>query len=194
AIDEMIEKNGSFRESLTKEGWLTSDILTETLAKFTGDLSAEQLKAIGYTDEQIKKIIELGNTANDAATKVKTFTQLFSTIGEAIQSGWTNSWEIVIGDFEEAKSFLTDINDLIGEVINSSSDKRNNFLKETFQNFVTPADWANLETAGYKPEDFQGILTEVAKSHGVDAETMIANGDSFESSLESGWLTFDIFN
>lgn len=194
AIDEMIEKNGSFRESLTKEGWLTSDILTETLAKFTGDLSAEQLKAIGYTDEQIQKIIELGNTANGAATNVKTFTQLFSTIGEAIQSGWTNSWEIVIGDFEEAKSFLTDINKLVGEVINSSSDKRNNFLRETFQNFVTPADWANLETAGYKLEDFKGILTEVAKSHGVDVETMIANGDSFESSLESGWLTIDIFN
>ena len=194
AIDEMIEKNGSFRESLTTEGWLTSDILTETLAKFTGDLTAEQLKAIGYTDEQIQKIIELGNTANDAATKVKTFTQLFSTIGEAIQSGWTNSWEIVIGDFEEAKSFLTDINDLIGEVINSSSDKRNDFLRETFQNFVRPSDWANLETAGYKLDEFQQKLTDVAKTHGVDVAEMISNGETFESSLESGWLTIDIFN
>ena len=193
-IDEMIEKNGSFRESLTKEGWLTSDILTETLAKFTGDLSEEQLKAIGYTDEQIQKIIELGNTANDSATKVKTFTQLFSTIGEAIQSGWTNSWEIVIGDFEEAKSFLTEISDLVGEVINTSSNKRNNFLRETFQNFVKPSDWENLETAGYKLDEFQQKLTEVAKTHGVDVNEMISNGETFESSLESGWLTIDIFN
>lgn len=194
AIDEIIAKNGTFRESLTKEGWLTSDILTETLAKFTGDLTEEQLKAIGYTDEQIKKIIELGNMANDAATKVKTFTQLFSTIGEAIQSGWTNTWEIIIGDFEEAKSFLTGISDLVGEVINSSSNSRNNFLREAFQNFVTPSDWANLETAGYKLDEFKTTLSSVAASHGVDVATMISNGETFESSLESGWLTIDIFN
>ena len=196
AIDEMIEKNGSFRESLTKEGWLTSEILTETLAKFTGDLSAEQLKAIGYTDEQIQKIIELGETANDAATKVKTFTQLFSTIGEAIQSGWTNTWEIIIGDFEEAKSFLTDISDLTSEYISKSADSRNNFLKEVFSkdSFVTEADWTNLKEAGYALEDFQNILTSVAKTHGVDIQTMINNGESFESSLKSGWLTIDIFN
>ena len=34
AIDEMIKDEGSFRETLSK-GWLTSDILTETLSKFT---------------------------------------------------------------------------------------------------------------------------------------------------------------
>lgn len=54
AIDSMIAKEGSFRETLSK-GWLTSSILTETLQKFTGDLNEETLKSIGYTDEQIKK-------------------------------------------------------------------------------------------------------------------------------------------
>lgn len=75
AIDSMIKKEGSFRETLSK-GWLTSSILTETLQKFTGDLNEETLKSIGYTDEQIKKIMEMGKTANDAATKVKTLSQL----------------------------------------------------------------------------------------------------------------------
>lgn len=64
AIDSMIAKEGSFRETLSK-GWLTSSILTETLQKFTGDLNEETLKSIGYTDEQIKKIMEMGKTAND---------------------------------------------------------------------------------------------------------------------------------
>ena len=100
AIDEMIEDEGSFRETLSK-GWLTSDILTETLSKFTGDLNEEQLRTMGYTDEQIASIIKMGQTANDAATKVKTFTQLFDTLKEAAQSGWTQSWEIIVGDFEE---------------------------------------------------------------------------------------------
>lgn len=86
AIDDMIKDEGSFRETLQK-GWLTSDILTETLSKFTGDLNEEQLRTMGYSEEQIASIIKMGQTANDAATKVKTFSQLFDTLKEAAQSG-----------------------------------------------------------------------------------------------------------
>lgn len=83
-IDSMIADAGSFRETLQK-GWLTSDILTTTLAKFTDETT------------------ELGRTATDAATKVKTFSQLWDTMKEAVQSGWTETWEMIVGDYEEAK-------------------------------------------------------------------------------------------
>ena len=128
AIDDMIKDEGSFRETL-QHGWLTSAILTETLSKFTGDLSEEQLKSMGYTEEQIKEIIKLGKTANDAATKVKTFTQLMDTLKEAAQSGWTQTWEILIGDFEEAKALWTSVSDVFSEIINSSAEARNNMLQ-----------------------------------------------------------------
>lgn len=129
AIDEMIKDEGSFRETLSK-GWLTSDILTETLAKFTGDLNEDQLRTMGYTDDQIKSIMKMGKTANDAATKVKTFTQLFDTLKEAAQSGWTQSWEIIVGDFEEAKELLTEVSDTFSAVINASADARNKMLQD----------------------------------------------------------------
>lgn len=129
AIDQMIEDEGSFRETL-QNGWLTSDILTETLAKFTGDLNESQLRTMGYTEEQIAGIIKMGQTANDAATKVKTFTQLFDTLKEAVQSGWTKSWELIIGDFEEAKELLTSISDAIGGAIGKQADVRNKMLQE----------------------------------------------------------------
>lgn len=128
AIDDMIKDEGSFRETL-QHGWLTSAILTETLSKFTGDLSEEQLKSMGYTEEQIKEIIKLGKTANDAATKVKTFTQLMDTLKEAAQSGWTQTWEILIGDFEEAKALWTSVSDVFSEIINSSAEARNSMLQ-----------------------------------------------------------------
>lgn len=138
AIDEMIEDEGSFRETLSK-GWLSSEILTETLTKFTlatEDMSEaqiqanrEMLKSQGYTDEQIEKIFELGNTATNAATKVKTFTQLWDTLKEAAQSGWTQTWEYVVGDFEEAKASLTAISDTFGELIGQSSEARNEIVK-----------------------------------------------------------------
>lgn len=154
AIDEMIQDEGSFRETLSK-GWLTSDILTETLSKFTGDLNEEQLRTMGYTDEQIQSIIKMGKTANDAATKVKTFTQLFDTLKEAAQSGWTQSWETIVGDFEEAKELLTEISDIFSGLINASSDSRNKVLQ----------DWKDLggrtDLIDAARNAFEGILNIV---------------------------------
>lgn len=159
-----IKAKGSFRESL-QTGWLTSQVLTETLKKFTTSganeyvaeytgLSKEAVAAAledakakygeadaikyaskalaeksGKNEEEIKSVLEMANTAEDAATKVKTFTQLWDTLKEAAQSGWTQSWEIIIGDFEEAKELLTQISDTIGAMIQSSADARNALLQ-----------------------------------------------------------------
>lgn len=127
-IDAMIEKNGSFRDTL-QEGWLTSEIMMETLLKFTGNYSKEQWIAIGYTEEQADAIVELGKTAMSAATDVKTFTQLIDTLKESLQSGWTQSWEYIFGDFEEAKSLFSEIYAILSTVINNSAESRNAVLK-----------------------------------------------------------------
>ena len=128
AIDQMIEEQGSFRETLQK-GWLTSEIMLETLQKFTGDLSKEQILAMGYTENQAEEIMALGQDASDAATKVKTFTQLIDTLKEALGSGWTQTWEYIIGDFEEARTLWTGVSDTLGEIINNSAEARNSMFK-----------------------------------------------------------------
>lgn len=186
-IDAMIKKEGSFRETL-QNGWLTSSILTETLEKFTGDLSKEQLKAIGYTDDQIKAIMKMGKTANDAATKVKTFTQLMDTLKEAAQSGWTKSWELIIGDFGEAKEFLTEISDRFSKIIGDSSDARNNLLMGGLS-----TGWKQLLNEGVNDAaGFEETVTKVAKSHGKDISKMIKDDVTFQDTLKKGWLTSDI--
>ena len=160
-IDGMIKKQGSFRETL-QEGWLTSEILTETLSKFTGDLTEEQLKQMGYTDQQIAGIVKMGKTANDAATKVKTFTQLFDTLKEAAQSGWTKTWEILIGDFGEAKELLTEISDLFGGVIGESADARNKLLGGALS-----SGWKQLLNEGITDEaGFVEQIQKAAKAEG----------------------------
>lgn len=65
AVDAMIEKQGSFRESL-KEGWISAEILTETLEKFTAGSEGytqkqlEQQRALwksrGYSEAQIESL------------------------------------------------------------------------------------------------------------------------------------------
>src|SRR5512136_171673 len=127
AVDDIIKKQGSFRDSL-QEGWITSEILTETLAKFTGDLSAQQLNAMGYTEKQIAQIIDMSKTAQDAATKVKTFSQLISTLQEAVGSGWAKTWQMIFGDFEEAKAMWTNVNNVLGGFISASAEARNKVL------------------------------------------------------------------
>lgn len=187
AIDEIIAKNGSFRESL-QEGWLSDTILTETLAKFTGDLTEEQLKAKGYTEEQIASIIKLGQMANDAATKVKTFTQLQDTLKEAAQSGWTKSWQIILGDFDEAKNLFTEISEVVGKMIGDSADLRNNFLSGGLS-----SGWKQFLNQGIADEEgLKESILEMTKESNPEIAELVKNGATLESTLASGWLTSDI--
>ena len=154
---ELQAGNISFRDSL-QSGWLTSDVLTATLSQISMDfeqiakdnglflangaadieaaknLMRSALSAEGYGSDEIEEIISLAETATDAATKVKTVTQLFDTMKESVQSGWTQTWEYIIGDFEEAKEFLTSLSDYFGGIIGASADSRNAMM----------ADWKAL--------------------------------------------------
>lgn len=164
AIDKMIKKEGSFRETLQK-GWLTADILTETLKKFTTSgvneylaeqtkLSVEDVAAMReealasddrnkafkemaktlssnskLTEDQVYQLLNMSQTAEEAATKVKTFTQLWDVLKEAAQSGWSQSWRTIVGDFEESKVLFTEIAETLSGLISKSADARNEVLK-----------------------------------------------------------------
>lgn len=127
-VDAAIKKNGNFRESL-KEGWLTTEVLTETLKQFAGEVDEIYLKQQGWNDAQIQSIIELGKTATESATVVKSFTQLLDTSAEAAQSGWAESWELIIGDLDEAKKLWTGASKVISGMIDASAAARNKVLR-----------------------------------------------------------------
>ena len=126
----MIEKFGSFRESLTKGEWLTTDVLTETLKQISGAYTEAELKAQGYTDAQAKAIVQLAENATKAATEVKTVTQLFDTMKESVQSGWAQTWEYIIGDKDQATKMLTKVNDAFEAMIKPGIEARNKMFEE----------------------------------------------------------------
>ena len=127
--EDMIKKYGSFRESLTKGEWLTSEVLTETLKQLSGAYTEADLIAQGFTESQAKEIVRLAETATAAATEVKTVTQLIDTMKESVQSGWAESWEYIIGDKEQATKTLTAVKDAFESMIQPSTDARNDMLK-----------------------------------------------------------------
>ena len=199
-VDALIKKYGSFRESLTRGEWLTTDVLNETLKQFTmaakeGTKQWEEykqsLKEQGYTEEQAIEILKMANTATDAATKVKTFTQLWDTLKETAQSGWTQTWELVIGDFEEAKELLTKVSDVLGGAINSMSDARNSLLGGALT-----SKWdqltAKVEAAGISTEDFQSKLKEVAKEHNIAVDDLIEEYGSLGKAVSAGKIPTDV--
>ena len=124
-----IEKYGSFRESLSKGEWLTSDVMIETLKQISGAYTEAELSAQGYSDEQVKAIMNMSKTATKAATEVRTVTGLFDTLKESVQSGWTTSWEHIIGDKDQATELLTNIKNGFDSIIQPSVEARNNMLK-----------------------------------------------------------------
>ena len=120
-VDKIIDKAGSFRNSLAS-GWLTSEIMIETLTQYTGDLSREQLLNAGYTEQQADEIMRLAETANDAATKVKTFSQLIDTTAEALGSGWASIFRTIFGDFEKARELWTAVSNEVNGGIGTFFD------------------------------------------------------------------------
>lgn len=127
-VDEAIEKEGSFRDSLSN-GWLTDKVLIETLKQYAGELNEAELRTAGYNDDQIKQILQLGQTATKAATEVKTFTQLIDTYKEEVGSGWTKFWQYVFGDFDQARKGWTSVHERLSSIISDSSNARNAIAK-----------------------------------------------------------------
>jgi hypothetical protein len=123
-VEALIEGAGSFRNSL-KEGWLTTDVLMTTLHKFANDYTDEDWANLGFSDEEIESIRNLGKAAEDAATKSKTFTQMWDAVTEAAQSGWTDTWQTIVGGFEGASELWTRVGDGLGSFISSFSEARN---------------------------------------------------------------------
>ena len=109
-VSDAFTATSLFNDSLSSQ-WMTTEVLVETLGR--------------YSDETT----EIGKKAFAAAQDVKTFTQLMDTLQEAVGSGWATTWEIVFGDFDEAKVLWTELSNTIGGFIDDQSKSRNEMLK-----------------------------------------------------------------
>ena len=128
AIDEMIKEKGTLEETLEK-GWLTGEMFTKVMNIYSGVYDEAQLRAMGFNDEQIQKFQQIAKTAEEAAVEIKTLSQLWDTLKENVQSGWTQTWELVIGNFEEAKQLWTDVSQVLSDFTNRMADRRNALLE-----------------------------------------------------------------
>lgn len=157
-VSELFNTTKNFNDALSSQ-WMTTDVLTKTLAK--------------YADETT----DIGKKAFAAAQDVKTFSQLVDTIKEAIGSGWSRTFEIIIGDFNEAKELFTSINNVVSSFVDNMSDARNNLLeaalgpKKIKDEILTSGDAADY--ANSKLDEYKKIAQEVENGQWGNGEERI---------------------
>lgn len=189
-VDSIIEANGSFRESL-KDGWLTADVLNTTLSKFTKEGAAQYAQAMiesgQYTQEQADALREQAEMMEDAATKVKTFTQLWDTLKETAQSGWAKTWEIIVGDFDQAKELFTSINDVVSPFLDRIANARNDLLSAALGD---TSKWGSLldyiNKFGVSTKAFEDELKSVMDADGLGFDKLIEEFGDVEGIFSSG--------
>ena len=203
-MDDLVNGTKNFNDSLQYQ-WMTTDVLTKTLKVYATDIreltAAEkdryeaELEGLGYSQEEIIALEQLGIKAANSATEIKTFTMLIDTLKEAIGSGWAMSWQYIIGDFEQAKAVFTDMGNVLGGAIDTMSDARNRLLKSGLQ-----TGWEKFTTMTNKAipesEEYRQILLKTAMAHGVLSKEQVveitSTNDLVKSMHELKWVTGDL--
>ena len=106
----LISSTKNFNDSL-QDQWMTSEVLIETLKK--------------YANEET----DIGAKAFEAATKVKTFSQMMDVLKETAQSGWAKTWELIFGNLEEAKALFTPLTMFFSNIIEKVDNFRNGIIE-----------------------------------------------------------------
>lgn len=189
----VLEANKGFRDSL-KDQWMTTEVLTQTLAR--------------YSDETT----ELGQKAAAAATEVKTFTMMIDTVKEAVGSTWAKTWELIFGDFEEGKKLWTGMEKVLEQMFVGGGDEFNNWLTywsdeanggrtallEAFSNLyydlklvVDPIKQAFADVFGFeddttkRTEKFGKILVDLTNRFKNFTRALAGDGSQFEKIREA---------
>lgn len=161
----------NFNDSL-QDQWMTTEVLVGTLRKYASETE------------------DIGKKAMAAAQDVKTWTMLFDTLKEAAQSGWAQTWELIFGDFEEVKEFLTGLSSTIGGFLDSMSTSRNNILGNALN-----SNWDKLVSiigeADISMNDFNEKVREL---YGNDKkfDDLIEKFGSFEKAIKAGKIPADM--
>lgn len=176
SVSDAFTSTTMFNESLSHQ-WMTTDVLIGTLKKY----------ADANTD--------IGKKAYAAAQDVKTFSMMMDTLKESAQSGWAQTWEILIGDFETAKKLWTSATNFFSNIISKSAERRNALLKGALGEQGVGA-WdaiiKRVNEAGISTSAFEERIKETAKEHGYSVDELIKNHKSLANCFKEGKLPVSI--
>lgn len=91
-------------------------------------LTADVMEVLGKEYEGV------GKKAFQAGQEAKSFTEAIDATKDAVSSGWMETFEIIFGNYEQAKVLWTELCGALWEIFASGGVERNKILKEVLSN------------------------------------------------------------
>lgn len=204
-----------------KKGQVTIDNFTDTLSKKWATREVME-KGFGYFDEMTQKAYEMIGTLDEqgnvidtasrayeilseqydgvslnaakAAQEAKSFAEAIDSTKDAVSSGWMRTFEIIFGDYEQAKTLWTDVAYGLWDIFAGGFGERNNLLEDVFQSSPVEKFSQKVEEAGVSFDDFKSKMKEAYEADHAnsaafgDFDALTADAKTFNDILSQSWV------
>ena len=185
---------GTFSSTLSKK-WADKEVMETAFGKFAefseavkkmvdanpGMLASQAIDALAdqYDEVTVK--------AFKAAQEAKSFSEAVDATKDAVSSGWMETFDILFGNYEEAKGFWSDLAEEFWNMFAGGAAGRNNWLKNAFGSGLDQL--LGTEGFGEAGDNYTNLLQKALVNQGLLSEEGIEEAGSFQKALEESGVT-----
>lgn len=185
---------GTFDNSLQKK-WADKEVMETAFGKYAEFSEAVKkmvdanpgMLATQAIDALADQYDEVAVKAFKAAQEAKSFSEAVDATKDAVSSGWMETFDILFGNYEEAKGFWSDLAEEFWTLFAGGAAGRNNWLKSAFDSGLDQL--LGTEGFGEAGDAYTNLLRKAMVNEGVLTEEAIEDAGSFQKALEESGVT-----
>lgn len=185
---------GTFSSTLSKK-WADKEVMETAFGKFAEFSEAVKkmvdanpgMLASQAIDALADKYDEVTVKAFKAAQEAKSFSEAVDATKDAVSSGWMETFDILFGNYEEAKGFWSDLAEEFWNMFAGGAAGRNNWLKSAFGSGLDQL--LGTEGFGEAGDNYTNLLQKALVNQGLLSEEGIEEAGSFQKALEESGVT-----
>lgn len=185
---------GTFSSTLSKK-WADKEVMETAFGKFAEFSEAVKkmvdanpgMRASQAIDALADKYDEVTVKAFKAAQEAKSFSEAVDATKDAVSSGWMETFDILFGNYEEAKGFWSDLAEEFWNIFAGGAAGRNNWLKSAFDSGLDQL--LGTEGFGDAGDNYTSLLQKALVNQGLLSEEGIEEAGSFQKALEESGVT-----
>lgn len=185
---------GTFSSTLSTK-WADKEVMETAFGKFAEFSEAVKkmvdahpgMLASQAIDALADKYDEVTVKAFKAAQEAKSFSEAVDATKDAVSSGWMETFDILFGNYEEAKGFWSDLAEEFWNMFADGAAGRNNWLKNAFDSGLDQL--LGTEGFGEAGDNYTNLLQKALVNQGLLSEEGIEEAGSFQKALEESGVT-----
>ena len=195
--------------STLASGWADREVMEKAFSSFT-DLTEAVNKAVenGYAIDSkgirhevntatdaieilADQYSDLGSTAFKAAQSAKTFSEAIGATKDAVSSGWMKTFELIFGNYEEAKQLWSDLAGGLWDVFASGAEKRNEIIEKT----LSKSGWDDFLDKGIANEkEYTWYIEKYLQKQGDSLDSIIEKEGSLKKAFANGSISVNVLS